>query len=259
MARTRQYPHLDGVTDWQARQSLRLLWDRVFDQADGIDAANTTILAQASTIAALSASLSTLQTKVTKLAIVAPGSGAGTDPDAGIDLIDTGTVSGPFANGPIAATFAGLGVVQIFSSPDVSGWAETSVFTRLSFAPGVLTINHSLLGQWPPVNIGAGTLQEATIWMFFNIGGTWYGAGAERLRPAQTVKLQSPNYSQWPADWWYSSRWGALSTLTPFAGQPAAALITSGSTRVDNRTIVQERTNLLLFSWPADGISVSFP
>lgn len=26
----RQYPHVDGVTDWHAQQSLRLLWDRIF-------------------------------------------------------------------------------------------------------------------------------------------------------------------------------------------------------------------------------------
>jgi hypothetical protein len=27
----RQYPHVDGVADWRAQQTIRLLWDRVFD------------------------------------------------------------------------------------------------------------------------------------------------------------------------------------------------------------------------------------
>ena len=257
MARTRQYPHLDGITDWQARQSLRLLWDRTFDQADQLDAANSTIASQASTISSLSASLTAVESKVQTLALTAAS--AATDPDAGIDQIDTGTVSGPFPDGPTAATIAGIGAVQIYSSPDVFGWPETSTFTQLAFAPGSLTINHSKLGQWPPVNIGNNTLQEATIWFFFQILGVWYAAGAERLRPSQTVKAQDANYSVWPHDWWYGSRWGALASFTAFAGQPAAALIAAGSTRVDNRVVVQERTNLLLFSWPADGVSVSFP
>jgi hypothetical protein len=37
----RQYPHVNGVTDWRAEQSLRLLWDRVFDleaRLQGIEA-----------------------------------------------------------------------------------------------------------------------------------------------------------------------------------------------------------------------------
>lgn len=259
MARTRQYPHLDGLTDWQARQSLRLLWDRVYDQEERVTAANATITDQAATIADLSTQIATLQTKVTRLAISPRAADTVTDPDAALDQIDTGTVAGPFPEGPTAATFPGIGVVQIYSSPDVSGWPETSSFTQLSFAPGVLTINHTKLGQWPPVNIGNNTLQEATIWLFFQILGVWYGAGAERLRPSQTTKLQSPNYSQWPSDMWYSSRWGPLASFTPFAGQPAAALIAAGSTRVDNRVIVQERTNVLTFSWPADGTGVSFP
>ena len=105
----------------------------------------------------------------------------------------------------------------------------------------------------PGVNIG-GAFQEATIWLFFQITGTWYGAGAERLRPNQTTKVEATNYSQWPSDFWYNAtNWGPLAGFTPGVGQPAAVLITAGSTRLDNRTLVTERTNILTFGWPADG------
>lgn len=77
MPRQRQYPHLDGVPEWQTRQSLRLLWDRVFDLADGADAATATITAQAATITSLSASLATLRTTIAQVAGTTAGSGGG--------------------------------------------------------------------------------------------------------------------------------------------------------------------------------------
>lgn len=260
MAGRRQYPHVGGVADWQAAQSLRLLWDRYYELNDQRVEDEGTIEAQAAEITTLQSRLSTAERKITTLQL-SQAKAVATDPDAGLDTADAIAVSGPFATGPTAINFPGLGIVQVYSSPDVSGWPETGTITRLGFDPALLTVNYSTMAAWlPGVNIGGGTFQEATLWLFFNIGGPWYGAGAERFRPNQTTKAEATLYSQWPRDFWYdATRWGPLASLTPFAGQPAAALMTSGSTRVDNTTIVQERTSLLLFSWPADGLSISFP
>jgi hypothetical protein len=39
----RQYPHVDVIADWRAQQSVRLLWDRVFDLEGRLQAAQSTI------------------------------------------------------------------------------------------------------------------------------------------------------------------------------------------------------------------------
>jgi len=39
---TRQYPHVDAITDWRAQQTSRLLWDRVFDLEERLQASEQT-------------------------------------------------------------------------------------------------------------------------------------------------------------------------------------------------------------------------
>jgi hypothetical protein len=48
----RQYPHLEGVSDWRAAQSLRLLWDRYYDleaRLQGIEATAGDLVSAANT------------------------------------------------------------------------------------------------------------------------------------------------------------------------------------------------------------------
>lgn len=253
-ATRRAYPNVEGIQDRSARQSVRLLWDRTFQLEDAITAANDTIDAQNSTIASLQTRLSAAEKKVMQALLR-----SSTTPSIP-DTVPFPPPNPGFPPGPTTVTIAGLGSTIIYYSPDTSGWTETGTINRLGFDPGLLTVNYSTMGAWlPGVNIG-GALQEATLWLFFQIAGQWYGSGAERFRPSQTTKVESTNYSQWPGDFWYdATRWGPLAGLVPTAGQPAAAYMTAGSTRADNLTLVTERTALLTFSWPADGGSVSFP
>jgi hypothetical protein len=39
----RQYPHVDTIADWRAQQSVRLLWERVFDLEGRLQAAEGTL------------------------------------------------------------------------------------------------------------------------------------------------------------------------------------------------------------------------
>lgn len=39
----RQYPHVDTIEDWRAQQSVRLLWDRIFDLEERLAASQATI------------------------------------------------------------------------------------------------------------------------------------------------------------------------------------------------------------------------
>lgn len=256
--RNRSYPQLAGIADWSTAESVKLLWDQIHELDDRIVAANTTITSQASTISTQATTIATLQTQIDRIAISttkAAAASTGVDP---LDVTDVGAVTGPFSQGPTNMTFPGIGTVSVWSSPDVTGWTETSTMTRWAFDPGVAHLNHTKLGVWSPVLVGPNTLQEATIWLFANPGSGWIGAGAERLRPSQSDKPEATNYSEWFTNLFYNDRWGPLSTLVPTEGMPAAMLITAGSTRVDNKYKVQERTNLIQFSWPADGASVTF-
>lgn len=258
MAVTRRvYPHIDGIQDWQAAQSVKLLWDRVQDLDARQTTANQTISTQAATIATQAHTITDLQTQITRIAVSPAPAAGGTGPDS-LTVVDIGATTGPFSTGPNTYTFPGIGAVSVWSSPDVSGWAETSTMTRWAFDPGLISLNHTKLGQWPGVLIAPGTKQESTIWLFVNLGSGWIGAGAERLRPNQSTKGEDVNYSQWFVNLFYNARWGPLSTLIPTVGMPTAMLITAGSTRVDNTYIVQERTNLIQFAWPADGQPVVF-
>jgi hypothetical protein len=39
---SRQYPHVEAITDWRAQQTSRLLWDRVFDLEERLQASEQT-------------------------------------------------------------------------------------------------------------------------------------------------------------------------------------------------------------------------
>ncbi len=154
-----------------------------------------------------------------------------------------------------------LADVTVVSSPDVRGFAVTSRITSLSFRPGTIHIDHERRGMWPPVVIDAsdGTTQEATIWVFFHIGDTWYATGAERLRPNQTDKAL-PNPSSMGNEWLYDpGRWAAMTNYVPSPGDLVGFMVVAGSTRSDDHVIVNERTGFILVPMPRDGVETSFP
>jgi len=155
----------------------------------------------------------------------------------------------PSPGGPSPAGF-GLGSVRIIGgSPDIRSWPVTSSITSIAFSPGTIHIDHTKRGQWPGVDIG-GALQESTIWLFENIGGQWYGTGAERLRPGQTDKgLGSP--SDIATGWFYNSTWSPMTGYVPQPGETVGFMVVAGSTRVDNNAPVHERTGIVLIAWPA--------
>ncbi len=153
-----------------------------------------------------------------------------------------------------------LAAVTIVSSPEVRDFAVTSRLTSLAFAPGTITIDHSLRGTWPPVVISDdGTTQEGTIWVFFHIGGQWYATGGERLRPDQTTK-ELPQPSAIGREWLYDpGRWGAMTGYVPSPGDLVGFMVVAGSTRSDDHVIARERTNVVLVPFPEDGVATSYP
>ncbi|MFO0599652.1 MAG: NBR1-Ig-like domain-containing protein [Myxococcaceae bacterium] len=162
---------------------------------------------------------------------------------------------------PVSAPPFDLASVTIVGSPDVRGFAVTSTLTDITFRPDNFHIDHSKRGQWPGVviNPADGTTQEATVWVFFAINGTWYGTGGERLRPNQADK-QLTNASDVGPGWLYDpNRWGPMTNYVPLPGELVGFMVVAGSTRSDNNVIVQERSNVVLIPFPADGVTASYP
>ena len=153
-----------------------------------------------------------------------------------------------------------LSDVQIIASPDVRGFAVTSRLTEVGFRPGTFRIDHTRRGMWPPVTISDdGTLQEATVWIFFHIDGAWYGTGGERLRPNQSEKMLE-RASIIGTDWFYDrNRWGVMAGYVPAPGELVGFMVVAGYTRVDDRTPVRETTNVVLIRFPEDGVAASYP
>ncbi len=153
-----------------------------------------------------------------------------------------------------------LSDVTVVASPDVRGFSVTSRITSLSFRPGTFHIDHTRRGMWTPVEIDPdGTTQEATVWVFFHIGGRWYATGGERLRPNQTDKMLD-NPSRVGPDWLYDpGRWGVMTGYVPAPGELVGFMVVSGSTRSDDHVVEHERSGVVLIPFPSDDVTTEFP
>ena len=136
--------------------------------------------------------------------------------------------TGGGAGGGDAGDFAWSKVRIIGGSPDVRSWPITASITSLSMSGGTFHLDYTKRCQWPGVDIG-GALQEATIWMFEKIGGQWWMAPAQRLRPCQADKaLARPSDI---ASGFYSAQWAPMTGYVPARGETVGFMVTAGSTR----------------------------
>lgn len=153
-----------------------------------------------------------------------------------------------------------LAQVTVVGSPNVLSWPVTSRITALEFRPGNIHLAHTRLGQWPPVVIAAdGTTQESTLWVFFRIGGKWYGTGGERWRPGQTDKALGKPSDIGPGWLYDQNRWGPMTGYVPRPGELVGFMVAAGSTRSDATIAVAERSAVMLIPFPQDGTRTAFP
>jgi hypothetical protein len=151
-----------------------------------------------------------------------------------------------------------LSTVTFVNSPDVKSWPITSELTALRLGGGKMHIDHTKRGQWPPVPFET-TTQEATVWVFFNIGGQWFGTGGERLRPNQNEKdLGKP--SDIGPGWLYAAdRWKQMTNYVPKTGELVGFMVAAGISRGFGAAPVQERTAVVLIPFPSDAAGGSYP
>lgn len=145
---------------------------------------------------------------------------------------------------------------QVYGSdPACLDFPETARLLSWGLVPGTMSIATSGCERWPPVSIDDGPpSQSGTLWVLEQINGLWCATGAERLRPEQ---LNGDKPSGEPptvigVDWLYDpSRWGPMAGYNPRPGEVIGVMIVAGSTRSDNQTPLNARTNPLWIHWPA--------
>ena len=127
---------------------------------------------------------------------------------------------------------------------NVSGWPKTSTVTSTSIGNPPICINHTKSGAWPGVySGGAGTTVEGNPWVFANVGGKWYGATYEWLRPGQTCKgISASNIGA-------HIKKSPLTNWVPQSGE-TIGLMVSTPARFGPEGPVNERSNVVLTTWP---------
>ena len=127
---------------------------------------------------------------------------------------------------------------------NVRNWPKTSTITSVSLGNPPICVGHTKAGRWPALRHSSGILVEGNPWVFAKIGGKWYGATWEWLRPGQTCKgLTGRDFRTHVA--------GAspLSGWTPRSGEKVGFMVSTPA-RFGPMGSVHERSNVVIVTWP---------
>lgn len=145
---------------------------------------------------------------------------------------------------PVAVDEIDLSAVT-FLHTDIREWRITSDLREMRLpkaGEAGIDFRHTKAGKWPDKTLD-GTAVEGNPWVLARIGGRWYAATCEWLRPGQTFK---PNLSA--ANLGAHTKVSPLKDWTPQPGEQVGFMV-SGLARDKNRN-VQERTQVVLVTWP---------
>ncbi len=153
---------------------------------------------------------------------------------------------------------------NLLNSPDVHPWPVTTDITKIDWSPSGLAIEFTKkggLGAWPPVPTDTpGDNYQFTLWVFLNIGSSWWGAGVIEFFTGQTRNGGPPD--QIAANWYYDPlRWTPMTGHQPIPGEQVGFMVTSGDARHGDHGVgLHERSNIvaLNFPGPAGGL-FTFP
>jgi hypothetical protein len=127
---SRQYPHVDGITDWRAQQTARLLWDRVFDLEERLHASEQTA------------------------GDLVPISNSQDDHLASLQAIAGEALSmAQFTQGQLAAAGGGL-------PPGTPGWSPSMPIIAMSADPAAIAASVHASYVWYVANLGSALATE---------------------------------------------------------------------------------------------------
>ncbi len=146
-----------------------------------------------------------------------------------------------------------LSEVQILNGPDdVLSFSPTSQITELEFRKGSLHLRHSKETVWPSVMLDTAQ-QQATFWIFGKIGGQWFAAGMERLRPNQQDKPEGDDPTGFIAGFVEGRNFGAFNGHTFQRGDPMGFMVVQGNTRLAQDAPLRERSLVVEMAFPPSG------
>jgi len=143
---------------------------------------------------------------------------------------------------------------------NIAGWAETSRITAVRIGNGQICVEHTKLGQWPPVPFfgDPGTFAEGNFGFCANTKymangdgrDQWYCAAAFWNRPGQSCKSETAETLR---DTWYLPTEEPMHSWIPRAGELFGIYMTTPARFWPDMRTTDERTNVLLMRWPAGG------
>jgi hypothetical protein len=146
-----------------------------------------------------------------------------------------------------------LSEVQIINGPvDVLSFAPTSQITELEFRRGSLHLRHTKETVWPSVMLDTAQ-QQATFWVFAQIGGQWVAAGMERLRPNQQDKPEGDDPTGFITGFVEGRNFGAFNGHTFQRGDPMGFMVVQGNTRLAQDAPLRERSLVVEMAFPPSG------
>lgn len=150
-------------------------------------------------------------------------------------------------------------VTMIAGSSRVFAFPRTAKLTYFHIKPGDMSIRTEGTDRWPALNIGSThqpANQSATLYVFRNIESKWYCAPAERLRPNQlngSKPVATEGMHTLIGNGWFGKpEFGILSRNNPAFGEPVGFMIVAGSTRLDDRTPLEARTQIIVCAYGSE-------
>ena len=131
-----------------------------------------------------------------------------------------------------------------FLHTNVSSWAQTSTITSVTVGAPPICIRHTKAGKWPTIYTGGGVAVEGNPWVFAKIGGKWYAATWEWVRPGQTCKERGAGDFRTHVN-------GAapLTSWTPKSGERVGFMMSTPA-RLGAQGPKRERSNVVVVTWP---------
>lgn len=163
-----------------------------------------------------------------------------------------------------------LSEAQIFNSPaDIADWPVTVAITQLGISPATgIRISADVPRTWDFHMPGWGNGKDDdgnvlyTVWAVARINGHWAASGVVQMwkgRPS-TGAFETPTWrTEFPKNWAYDGRWGALAGHQPQVGDLFGFFISAGNARGEKGvTSTRERSNVVAINLPANDTGV-FP
>jgi hypothetical protein len=140
----------------------------------------------------------------------------------------------------IGKAFLGLDEIDAhdvtYLHTNIADWPQTSVVTGITMGPSQICVFHTGANRFP-VSIFGEIEVEGNLWVFAPIGGRWYGATWDWVRPGQQCKGEN-KYQLGPDQ----IRIPPMNTWIPESGSPICFAVSARAR--DGVPAGQERSNI---------------